>query len=199
MTNPLEGKITALAPSFLIMAEMTGKDATASVVGLYTKHFVDEGLAMNDVNVAVETIMVSWQRPYWPSPEAITLKTREYARQSSSAFRDRFIEIHSWSLEEGLRQWEHRVHMANEWRVHNPTRFKPLLQSVDSYGSVFLERLAWMTESQSYRKAFRDGAVVQACNNMVGSDERAVQRRMAAEREARATQFAATGTIENAA
>lgn len=199
MTNPLEGKIAALAPSFLIMAEMTGKDATASVVGLYTKHFVDEGLAMNDVNIAVETIMVSWQRPYWPSPEIITVKAREYVRRSGSGFRDVSLEIHAWSLEEGARQWEHRVHMANEWRTSNPTRFKPLLRSVDSYGSVFLEQLAWMAESQSYRKAFRDGTVVQACNNLAGIDERKMQRRIEAQRETRAAQFAATGVVEDAA
>lgn len=199
MTNPLEGKIAALEPSFLIMAEMTGKDATASVVGLYAKHFVDEGLAMNDVNIAVETIMVSWQKPYWPSPEIITLKTREYIRQSGSGFRDVSREIHAWSLEEGARQWEHRVQMANEWRVQNATRFKPLVRSVDSYGAVFLKHLAWMAESQSYRKAFRDGAVVQACNNEVGIDERKIQRRTESERQTRAAQYGATGAMEDAA
>lgn len=199
MTNPLEGKIAALAPSFLIMAEMTGKESTAYMMGFYAKHFVEEGLTMNDVNIAVETIMVSWQKPYWPSPEMITVKTRECMRQSSSGFRDRFLEIHAWSLEEGSRQWEHRVQMANDWRTRNPTRFKPLLQSVDSYGSVFLEQLAWMTGSQSYRKAFRDGTVVQACNNLAGIDERKIQRRIDAERETRAAQFGSTGVVEDAA
>lgn len=197
----IQGKIVALAPSFSLMAELTGKPSSATVVGLYTAHFVDCGLAMHDVNVAVEQIMVGWNKPYWPSADDIAKKARGIV--SSYGNKDSVV-AHRSSLEdaftaEGERRWEHRLGMANTWRDASPQnveKFRAIVKAID-LDVVHLRdvvRLEWLQQS-SYRDAFRLGASVGGCLRQAGIDERKQQAFDAIHRELRAKRFAHTGKV----
>lgn len=192
----IEGKIKALEPSFRLMADMTGKASTADLVGFYAEYFAINHLAPDTVNETVREMLLTWDKRAWPTPEQIAVKTRERSRRERSAGNggfdhEAFDAVFKLSQ---LEQWEHRLDMANTWRLANPTRFKTVLARVDR-DSDPLKRLTWVQESEHYRKAFRDGAVVQACNTQAGIDERKAQRLKEAERESRAKHFAATGEI----
>lgn len=201
----IQGKIVALGPSFALMSELTGKQPSATVIGLYASHFVDLGFAMHDVNIAVEQIMVAWNKPYWPSAEDIAKKARLIAQSSGNreTYLSRQETLEATFADEDERRWDHRLAMANAWRDASPRNwalFKAIVKTVDSDITRLCDviRLEWMTKS-SYRDAFRLGASVGGCLKQAGIDERTQEKIDAIHRETRAQQFARTGIVEDAA
>lgn len=192
----LEGKIAALQPSFVLMGEMTGKPATASVMGLYADYFATNHIAIDDANQAVEAIMAGWSKGWWPDPEQIAARAIELVRQEMAMrnAHDRGAEIEETMAQASAVKWERRLTMANEWRMRNVEGFRTVLGSVNAYCRG-AEHLAWQQESDTYRKSFRDGCIVQACNNQAGKDERRAARIVEAQRHDRAVQFASGGAI----
>ena len=190
----IQGKIAALQPGFELMSEMTGKAPTASLMGFHVEHYIACHLAMDTVNRAILAIMTGWNRPYWPAPEVIAARAQEIARtERLAAFspHDRAQEIEEACAIADARKWEHRLQMANDWRTSNAARFPTLLRRVDT-DNLAVKHLVWLAESAVYRKAFRDGAVVQACNTQAGIDERRTRAIQDRERAQRASAFAAT-------
>lgn len=197
----IEGKIKALAPSWELMAEFTGKPSSATMIGLYAKHFVENHVAMHDVNLAVEQILVGWKRGFWPSPEEIVARAKEIARinaRMSGVSWDVMGQIEEVYAQVDARKWECRLGMANEWRMNNPDRFKRVVRGVDGMIEQFIRMINLkpseqekLLQSGPYRKAFRDGAVVGGCNDQAGIDERIRERRLALQREEAARQFGA--------
>lgn len=197
----IEGKIKALAPAFELMAEMTGKPSSATMMGVYTNHFVTVGLVMDHVNHAVHAIMLGWQKGYWPSPEVIAARAQEIGRQENAKHSIQNIEgyIHEICARVDGEKWERRLGMAEQWSDANPARFEVIHKRIKTESTILSDRLAWMAENKSYRAAFKHGAIVQACNTQAGDDER--RRAVLDEkgRRERAKRFAATNHIEDAA
>lgn len=168
----IKGKITALAPSFELMSEMTGKQSTASMMGFYAEHFVREGLAMHDVNIAVEQMMRAWQKSFWPSPEAIAIEAREVKRQGevrNASPLNIQAQVDEACRVNDERKWESRLRRANDWRIANPVRFVALVKGLDTDIAALMKAIARMTDVPKfdtvprYRQSFREGAGVGMC------------------------------------
>lgn len=198
------GKLAALRPSFELMAELTGKESSPNAAWLYVETFVDLNLAMDDVNTAVAEILKGWQKPYWPSAEAIAARAQEIARRSGSSERWRSFqqEIDEVFARADAERWEHRLEIANGWRTQNAERFKVVVRGVDRMITQLTtmfglkpELNARLVKSQEYRKAFRDGAVVSGCIEQSGIDDRKAAKMAEKGRGARAKEYAVTGHI----
>lgn len=200
----LDGKIAALRPSFLLLGELTGRAATPEVMKFYTEKFAGLHLAMDDVNQAVEVLLVGWKKSYWPSVEEIAAKAKEIRAQAAfegSVGHARWQEIEQVYQQADDAKWIRRLEVANRWRMTNPIRFKLLLDSVNGDLRRFVEvlELQWMIESKAVRQAFKDGAIVGGCLCEAGIDDRRQERLEAADRARRAKQFGVTGEIPEAA
>lgn len=196
----ITGKIAALQASFQLMEEMTGSPSSATKVGLYANYFAEQKLAMYFVGRAVEEIMFTHAKGFWPTPEQIAARARELQRRDDArdSFRDIMGHLEEVFAQADAAKWEHRVTMANEWRQANPTTFKTVLRKVDQT-CASIQLLTWVRESAEYRKSFRDGAIIQACNNQAAREERIAERKEAIARHERAMQFGATNVLDGAA
>lgn len=207
MTGELQGdfhgKIAALEPSFRFLAERTGREPTAGMIGLYAEYFVQQGLMMEAVNQTVRDIVISWDDYRWPSAEYIAVRARQKQRSVMDHLHG--ITPIQQALEdiceaEAQRRWDRRLAEANAWRERRPERFKVLVRAIDTdIAGLIRGGNQWLNESQVYRRSFREGAAVGACLKESGIEERREQKRLEKERAARAVQEAQHAELQGAA
>lgn len=169
----LSGKLRALAPSFTIMLERTGKEMSDASLEMYAEHFTDLGLAPHYVNETVRAIMVNWETRYWPTAAHIGKLAQHRQRASldvlpGTAVRERVLE--DWCDAEGQRRWDSRVERANAWREANGELFRelwsPLSKELDATMATIAARHGtevWLNQVPAYRRSFREGAGVGLC------------------------------------
>lgn len=192
----LSGKLRALAPSFTIMLERTGKEMSDASIDMYVEHFADLGLAAHTVNETVKSIMVNWEARYWPTPAHIGKLAQHRQRASldilpGTALPERVLG--DWSDAEGQRRWDERVERANTWRERNPSRFRILLGGLDKDIARMLANVeslygieVKLKQLPEYRKSFREGAGVGMCLNEEAREFMRDQRRLEATQRERA-------------
>lgn len=168
MRTDLSGKIAALEPAFRFLAERTGREATASMMGLYTEHFVQQGLMMEAVNQTVREIVISWEAGYWPSPEYIAIRARQ-AQQAVMdelhGLRDRSREMDERAIAEREETWQHRRALAKAWFEAHPARGREIAYGVQRDLANLLRAMpneGQFATNPAYRKAFEQGAIVGA-------------------------------------
>lgn len=173
MSTPLngdyQGKIAALAPSFQLLGERTGKEPSASLMGVYAEFFVQQGLMIEAVNQTVRDIVVGWDKPYWPSAEYIAKMTRQKHRSVMDelhGIRGCEQALEDWCEAEAQRRWDERLAEANSWRERgNMEPFKRFVREIDQDIARMIQTglYPFLTESKPYRGAFREGRAVGRC------------------------------------
>lgn len=187
LNGDYQGKIAALAPSFQLLGERTGREPSASLMGVYAEFFAQQNLMIEAVNQTVRDIVVGWDKPYWPSAEYIAKLTRQKHRSVMDelhGIRGSEQALEDWCEAEQQRRWDHRVDEANTWRIANQDRFKRIVREVDGDIKMLLDKGThpFLQDSKVYRTHFREGSAVGACLKKIGEDQRHVAKQLEKER-----------------
>lgn len=157
-----------LAPAFTLLTDRTGRAVGPETMRLYAEHFAAIRVSIEAVYEAVRDIVRTWEKAYWPTAEYIGNAAQRKQRDSASG-RDRADELHALSADQAARDWEDRRHRAEEWFEANPEIGNLLVAGINSDIASESARIpgGHMAQGEAYRKAFRHGAVVGACLNMI--------------------------------
>jgi hypothetical protein len=189
----------AFKPAFTLLEEMTGVASSDQRMAIYTEHFLRNHLSVDAIYESVRKMLLSWEKRSWPSPEQIALAARNYQHTTLKSDNYDWRSFHAVFEMAAIERNDRRVEKANTWREANQQRFtKEIVPDVDRDVAHRMVRIKWLRQEKSYRQAFREGAIVQQCNNEVGKEARALERRTDAERSARAQRFGATGHVPDA-
>lgn len=162
-----EGLIAVLHAGFNLMAEMTGAQGQPTKVGHYANYFASRRLDPRDVLVAIDDIMGSWQKPYWPSPEKIAEKASQIAsrrRALTSAGLDTAAQMEIATLNERETTWERRQAEGDAWCAEHYDECLDIARLIDEEVDrvVKAKPTGLMASLKDYRNAWREGAVLGA-------------------------------------
>jgi len=167
----------AFAPAFRLLSAATSKEHPDEYLWVYVEYFTVQHLMPEAVNQTARDIVLTWNDPYWPSPEYIAKR----AHQKTRSVMDEIHGVHTgsraledWCESEAQRRWDSRLAEANTWRERegNMERFKLLVRDIDKDIAVMIQSglHPFMRDEKVYRQHFREGSAVGACLRKAGQD-----------------------------
>lgn len=179
----------AFGPAFRLLSAATSKDHPDEFLWIYVEYFTQQHLMPEAVNQTARDIVLTWNDPYWPSPEYIAKR----AHQKTRAVMDELHGVHTgsqsledWYEAEQQRRWDNRLAEANSWRERgNMEPFKLFVREIDQDIARMIQTglYPFLTESKPYRGAFREGRAVGRCLIEIGKEARKAARQQAGARE----------------
>lgn len=183
MTLPVREVKAHLRDSFRLLAEVTGNQDTDVKMHLYASHIADSHLPLADVITAIRDLLTTWQKPFWPSPEAIVAKARETSKRRRAAHgitapSEAEVEREAAILRD--QQWDRRRGEAEIFCEAHPEICHEIIAGVDAdiARAILAGRSPKLADNRVYRNAYRAGAIVSGLLKRSGEWERRHTRQL---------------------
>lgn len=159
----------ALEEGFTALADVTGKVMSPVTLKVYVDYLAERGVTEEQWAHGVRKLVIGWDRPYWPSPEMLVGKVREFWFAKLAAQKvgggEQYADPSRVAQEQARiaaqAEAEAQAKLAREWASTHPDEAKAIARRVDAefrqqYGATRPSQLS------PALRAFRDATITAA-------------------------------------